>query len=89
MKIIPKEGVYSVDCKILNENYRGMANIGFKPTFGSFEKTIEVHIFDFDQNIYGEKIILYFLKRLRNEKKFTNQNELIKQLLIDKKNSYF
>ena len=88
-KLIPRIGVYAVNCVIGNKNYRGMANIGYKPTFGSAEKTIEVHIFDFNKNIYNKKIKLFFLKRLRNEKKFRNQQELIKQLEVDKKNSYF
>jgi riboflavin kinase/FMN adenylyltransferase len=87
-KLIPKEGVYTVDCIIKDKNYRGMANIGYKPTFGSNEKSIEVHIFDFNQDIYNKKIKLSFLKRLRNEKKFSNLQELIDQLFIDKSKSY-
>jgi riboflavin kinase/FMN adenylyltransferase len=86
-KLIPKEGVYAVDCTIKNKNYRGMVNIGHKPTFGSYEKSIEVHIFDFNQEIYNEKINLHFLKRLRNEKKFSTQQELIDQLVVDKRKS--
>ena len=87
-KLIPKEGVYAVGCIINNTNYPGMVNIGYKPTFGLYKKSIEVHIFDFSQDIYHKKIKINFLKRLRDEKKFSNQQELINQLVIDKKKSY-
>ena len=65
-----------------------MANIGYKPTFGGINKTVEVHLFDFSADIYGEKIIIYFLHRLRKEKKFKSETDLIQQLRIDKENSY-
>lgn len=87
-KLIPGEGVYAVDCLLGGKKYRGMTNIGFKPTFGSRDKTIEVHLFDFAGDIYGDRISLEFLKRLRDEKKFKDEKELIKQLNKDKKKSY-
>ena len=83
-KLFPKEGVYAVDCIIHDKVFRGMSNIGIKPTFGGMQKTIEIHILDFEDDIYGEKIVVQFIKRLRNEKKFKNEKELIKQLKIDK-----
>ena len=83
-KLFPKEGVYAVDCIIHDKVYRGMSNIGVKPTFGGMQKTVEIHIIDFENDIYGEKIEVQFIKRLRNEKKFKNEKELIKQLKIDK-----
>ncbi len=61
-----------------------MSNIGTKPTFGGMQKTIEIHILDFDEDIYGEKIEVQFIQRLRNEKKFNNEKELINQLSIDR-----
>ena len=61
-----------------------MSNIGTKPTFGGMHKTVEIHILDFHKNIYGEKIEIKFIKRLRDEKKFNNEQELIKQLEKDK-----
>jgi riboflavin kinase/FMN adenylyltransferase len=84
-KLFPKEGVYAVDCIIHDKVYRGMSNIGIKPTFGGIQKTVEIHILDFKDNIYGEKIEVQFIKRLRDEKKFNNEKELINQLKIDKK----
>jgi riboflavin kinase/FMN adenylyltransferase len=86
-KLIPKRGVYAVACKIGNTYHRGMANIGYKPTFDGKSKTVEVHIFDFAEDIYGLKLDILFLKRLRSERKFINEHELIKQLNTDKLNS--
>lgn len=83
-KLLPKEGVYAVDCIIHDKTYRGMSNIGVKPTFGGLQKTIEINILDFDDNIYGEKISVQFIQRMRDEKKFKNENELIDQLTIDR-----
>ena len=83
-KLFPKEGVYAVDCIIQDKIYRGMSNIGIKPTFGGEQKTIEINILDFDDDIYGEKIEVRFIQRMRDEKKFKNVKELIKQLTIDR-----
>ena len=87
-KLMPKEGVYVIECDVHGDKYRGMANIGFKPTFGGVNRTVEVHLFDFDKDIYGEKISVFFIKRLRDEVKFNSEEQLIKQLKIDKENSY-
>lgn len=87
-KLTPKEGVYVVECDVLGENYRGMANIGFKPTFGGVIRTVEVHIFNFSNDIYGEKISIQFIQRLRDEVKFDSEEQLVKQLKVDKKNSF-
>ena len=87
-KLTPKEGVYVVECNILGEIFRGMANIGYKPTFGGVSRTVEVHLFDFNHDIYGEKITVYFIKRLRDEVKFNSEEQLIEQLNLDKKNSF-
>ena len=83
-KIIPKNGVYFVSCKIRNVQKFGMMNIGFNPTFGNKKLTIEVNIFDFNQDIYGENIKIEFIKFIRNEMKFQNIGELIKQIKIDR-----
>ena len=83
-KIIPKNGVYFVSCKIKNIQKFGMMNIGFNPTFGNKKLTIEVNIFDFNQDVYGENIKVEFIKFIRNEIKFQNIDELIKQIKIDR-----
>jgi len=83
-KIIPKNGVYFVSCKIRNVQKFGMMNIGFNPTFGNKKLTIEVNIFDFEQDVYGENVRIEFIKFIRNEIKFQNIDELIKQIKIDR-----
>ncbi len=86
-KLIPGNGVYAVECQIKEKFYRGMANIGVRPTFGGSDRTVEVHVFDFADIIYGEQIKISYLKRLRGEIKFKNETELIRQLQQDKINS--
>lgn len=83
--IIPKTGVYAGYCKVKNIEYNCAINVGYRPSFDSGENklTIEAHILDFDQEIYGQEIELYFKKRLRDEKKFASENELIEQIKLD------
>ena len=83
-KIIPKNGVYFVSCKTQSIQKFGMMNIGYNPTFGNKDRTIEVNIFEFDKNIYGEKIKIEFIKFIRNEIRFQNIDELKKQIGIDR-----
>lgn len=85
--VVPKTGVYAVKVKYKGKIYNGILNLGFKPTFHEqlSEPTIEVHIFDFDQNIYGEHLTIEWRKRLRDEKKFSSVDDLIKQIHEDKK----
>ena len=84
-KIIPKKGVYAVKILLDKKIYLGMLNIGYRPTINKKIKTIEVNIFEFTRPIYGKRIIVSFFKRLRDEKRFLNLNELKKQLKTDKK----
>jgi len=86
-KLIPKQGVYLVKSNINNESVYGMMNIGTNPTFNGKMQTIEVHFFNFNNNLYNKIIMVEFLKRMRNEKKFESVNALKKQLLIDKNNA--
>tara|TARA_X000001036_G_scaffold142816_2_gene135679 strand:+ start:11136 stop:12056 length:921 start_codon:yes stop_codon:yes gene_type:complete len=84
-KLLPKNGVYAVEVFLNKKTYLGMLNIGYNPTIKNEKKTIEVNIFKFSEDIYNNKISISFIKRIRNEKKFKNLNELKKQLIIDKK----
>jgi riboflavin kinase/FMN adenylyltransferase len=86
-KIIPKDGVYAVKVKVEGEPWRGMMNIGQRPTFEGKKPALEVHIFGFDKTIYGMTIEIEFIKRIRDEKKFEGVDELIAQLEEDKKQS--
>ncbi len=86
-KLIPADGVYAVKVLLSGKNYGGMLNIGIRPTVnnGFPEKTIEVHIFDFHGDIYGQDVKITFIERIRPEKKFDRIEELAAQLQEDKK----
>lgn len=85
LKLIPLEGVYAVVVNIDGEIKQGMLNIGFRPTIESSRRqTIEVHIFDFDKEIYNSGIEIALIKRLRNEKRFPSVEHLKQQLDKDK-----
>lgn len=83
-KVIPKIGVYRGFCEYGGSVYKAMINIGFNPTFNNQLISVEAHILDFDKNIYGEQIKIYFLDRIRDEKKFSTIEELKEQLIKDK-----
>jgi len=85
-KLIPQNGVYAVRCSMDSEEYFGVMNIGFRPTFEIGNNlVIEVHIFNFNQEIYDREITISFIDRLRDEKKFFSKEELIYQIERDKK----
>lgn len=87
-KLIPKIGVYFVEVIVEGETHFGMLNIGVNPTTDSdYKIKIEVNIFDFEKDIYNKSVTLNFIKKLRDEKKFNNLNELITQLNKDKESS--
>ena len=84
-KIKPKTGVYAVNVVVELVRYKGMLNVGYNPTTDNDQKQkIEVNIFDFDKDIYGQTIKIEFVKHLRNEVKFANLDELKEQLAKDK-----
>lgn len=86
-KLIPASGVYAVRVVVDGEMYGGMLNIGMRPTFNGQHETIEVHIFDFAQNIYGTQINIEFVGSIRKEIKFKSADELVAQLAKDKETS--
>lgn len=82
--VVPRNGVYAVKVKLRNETYGGVMNIGVKPTFtGDGIRTLEAHIFDFADSIYGETVAIEFVRMLREERKFPSVNELIAQITTD------
>ncbi len=82
---LPKNGVYFVNVIVEGVPYLGMANIGHNPTVDYQDKVrLEVNIFGLDDDIYGDNIEVYFIKRIRDEKRFDSVNELEKQLKADK-----
>jgi riboflavin kinase/FMN adenylyltransferase len=85
-KLIPGDGIYAVDVVLQGEPakiFGGMMSIGFRPTIGISDRTIEVNIFDFDRMIYGETITVIVKKYLRPEVKFDSLEALREQLALD------
>ena len=84
--IIPPTGVYAVRMMVNNEWYTGVCNIGYKPTFNkeAFMQSVEVHLFDFDQDIYGKEVLVEWHLYLRQEQKFSGIEELVTQIEKDK-----
>lgn len=82
-KLIPAIGVYAVKCKVGNQKLKGMLNIGTNPTVHGEHLSIEVNLFNFDAEIYGEKITVELIKRIRDESKFNSVDELKAQLHKD------
>jgi riboflavin kinase/FMN adenylyltransferase len=83
-KIIPLDGVYAVVCQIKDANYKGIMNIGFKPTVDEGQKrTVENHIYDYEKEIYGQDIRTKLIERIRDEVKFNSLKELKSQILKD------
>ena len=84
LKLVPGRGVYVVDAEVLGKKYRGMTNIGLRPTVGGSFTTIETHILDFDEDIYGLPLRITFLRRLRDEVHFPSLEALKRQLEKDR-----
>ena len=83
-KIIPPKGVYLVSTFHDENQYYGMMNIGTRPTLNGDKQTIEVHIFEFDKNIYDDTLTIHFIEKIRDEQKFESIDVLKKQLIKDK-----
>ena len=85
LKLVPGGGVYAVDVDLPDGRLlRGMTNIGLRPTVGGHVRTIETHILDFDEDIYGLPLRLHFLRRIRDERLFPSLDALRAQLLRDR-----
>lgn len=82
-ELCPKTGVYAVTTEFGDKHRKGVANIGYSPTFGDQAFTVEVHILDFNENIYGKQIRVNFVQRIRDEIKFPNISELSDQIKKD------
>ncbi len=85
LKLIPCDGVYAVEVETLGKRFRGMCNIGVRPTVSSGEhRTVETHILDFDEDIYGLDIRVTFLGKIRDERPFPSLEALRSQLISDR-----
>lgn len=90
MKLIPANGIYVAEAELQNHSgkkLQGMMSIGVRPTIDGQNRTIEMNIFNFEKDIYGETIKIYVQKFLREEEKFNSLEELVAQMKIDKLNS--
>jgi riboflavin kinase/FMN adenylyltransferase len=87
-KLIPMNGVYAIRMELRGQIHKGMLNIGFRPTIDSDSavKIIEAHLFDVSGDFYDEHVVIHFIKRVRDEMRFSGLDALKKQLEIDKSN---
>lgn len=82
-ELIPLPGVYVVEAEVDGERRRGVANVGFNPTFGENSLGVEVHILDFEGDLYGKAMSVFFRDRIRDERKFKSVDELARQIAKD------
>jgi riboflavin kinase / FMN adenylyltransferase len=87
--IIPPTGVYAVRFQVANRWFNGVCNVGYKPTFNkeSLKLSVEVHLFDFNEDIYGSEVVIEWHRYLRKEQKFSGISELVTQIEKDKQNT--
>ena len=86
-KLIPNKGVYVVRANFNKKSSFGIMNIGFRPTVGGKGQTIEIHLLDFKDDLYGSQMQIEVLTRLRDEKKFESIDDLAKQISKDEKSA--
>ncbi len=80
---LPIKGVYAVECYLYDQIIQGIANMGVRPTIGGSSPVLEIHLFEFDKDIYSERLIVKFIKKIRDEKKFDNLDMLKLQIQED------
>ncbi|MGA2330971.1 MAG: bifunctional riboflavin kinase/FAD synthetase [Syntrophales bacterium] len=82
-ELIPAQGVYAVIAHLEKDRHQGVLNIGFNPTFSDTDLSVEVYLLDFSGDIYGKKLNILFMERMRDEVKFENSEQLVKQIRKD------
>ena len=82
-QLCPPNGVYAIRAKLANRWLDGVLNIGIRPTFDGTKFQVESHLFDFDEDIYGETIEIFFIEKIRNERKFSDIQTLVQQIHRD------
>jgi riboflavin kinase/FMN adenylyltransferase len=84
-RLLPANGVYATFVQLPGETQRraSVTNVGVRPSFEGTERTVESYIFDFEQDLYGQRLTLEFVERLRSEKKFNSIDELVAQIKHD------
>jgi riboflavin kinase/FMN adenylyltransferase len=86
-KLIPGDGVYAITARLGDELYRGMLNIGNRPTIDGRHRRIEAHLFNFEQQIYGQWLRVFFVRFLREQRRFDSTEALREQLRSDKRSA--
>ncbi len=81
--LLPKKGVYLTKTRYLGQTLFALTNVGFKPTFSGETLSVEIHLLDFSNNLYGEELSVEFLHRMRDERPFTSTKELKEQIIKD------
>ena len=82
-ELLPKPGVYATYVRLPDGFHGSITNIGVRPTFEESKLTVETHIFDFNEDLYGKKVRVNFVERIRDEKRFENVDELVAQIKHD------
>jgi riboflavin kinase/FMN adenylyltransferase len=82
-KLVPQNGVYAVRWKRASDSPGGLVNIGVRPTFDGKKRTLEIHFFDFQGSLYGERIHIQFIQKIRDERKFASGQNLTVQMKKD------
>jgi riboflavin kinase/FMN adenylyltransferase len=83
-KLLPPDGVYAVRVQVRGGRYGGMMNQGPRPTFGETVRALEVHLFDFAGDVYGESVHVEWIRRLRDVQAFPSRDALVAQLERDR-----
>lgn len=83
-KVLPLRGVFAVKVQVLGREYKGMANVGTRPTVDGLKTLVEVNLFDFNESIYDQSINIIFCAKMREEQRFSSVDELKAQLNVDK-----
>jgi riboflavin kinase/FMN adenylyltransferase len=88
-KLLPRDGAYAVYAEVAGIHYKAILNIGDRPTVDGKKKTIEAHLIDFDEDVYGQDLSIYFQEFLREEERFESLEALKNQLVIDRDRAIF
>ena len=88
-KLLPRDGAYAVHAEVKSIRYKAILNIGDRPTVDGEKKTIEAHLIDFEGDLYGQELRIYFQEFLREEKKFESLDALKNQLVVDRERAIF
>jgi riboflavin kinase / FMN adenylyltransferase len=88
-KLLPRDGAYAVHAEVNSIQYKAILNIGDRPTVDGQKKTIEAHLIDFERDLYGQELRIFFQEFLREEKKFESLDALKNQLVVDRERAIF